>query len=61
MTAATGIEDFALLVEDSTKRANQRTYTETVGPIDLPARLAAVEIQSGVAAGYDQLLIVEGR
>ena len=33
----------------------------TVGPIDLPARLAAVEIQSGVAADYDQLLIVGGR
>ena len=33
----------------------------TVAQIDLPARLASVEIHSGVAADYDQLLIPGGR
>ena len=51
----------ALLSPSSLAAHDARPNQPTVGAIDLPARLAAVEIQSGVAADYDQLLLVGGR
>jgi transposase len=51
----------ALLSRPSLAGHDAKPNRPTVAPIELPARLAAVEIHSGVAADYDQLLVVGGR
>jgi transposase len=51
----------ALLSRTSLDGQDAEPGMPTVAPIKLPAKLAAVEIHSGVAADYDQLLVGGGR